>query len=211
MVVQSICNGDQLTMPDMQQTLDHRTFPPFPHSMSDMYKSGKQKKSSRFKLLDSQVGLIFRSALPEDLEWENRAEDVALSLDSIKRCLINMLTALDRDTPQTKDGLTPHCLPKQEPNTFQEPPWLWFTLPELGFTLLTDEYRRPINPEIEAYMRRHVSDDQDWEQVDDEDCWGVDYTNPTAQIREKIETILHTWGDTILSPQVWRMPLYQRL
>ena len=60
-------------------------------------------------------------------------------------------------------------------------------------------------------MRRHVSDDQDWEQVDDEDCWGVDYTNPTAQIREKIETILHTWGDTILSPQVWRMPLYQRL
>ena len=44
-------------------------------------------------------------------------------------------------------------------------------------------------------MRRHVSNDQDWEQVDDEDCWGVDYTEPTAQIREKIETILHTWGE----------------
>ena len=44
-------------------------------------------------------------------------------------------------------------------------------------------------------MRRHVSDDQDWEQVDDEDCWGVDYTEPTAQIREKIKTILHTWGE----------------
>jgi len=44
-------------------------------------------------------------------------------------------------------------------------------------------------------MRRHVSDDQDWEQVNDEDCWGVDYTEPTAQIREKIETILHTWGE----------------
>ena len=43
-------------------------------------------------------------------------------------------------------------------------------------------------------MRRHVSNDQDWEQVDDEDCWGVNYTEPTAQIREKIETILHTWG-----------------
>jgi len=106
------------------------------------------------------VGLIFRSALPEELEWENRAEDVALSLDSIKRCLINMLTALDRDTPQTKDGLTPHYLPKQEPNTFQEPPWLWFTLPELEFPLLTDEYRRPIHPEIEEYMGRHVSNDQ---------------------------------------------------
>jgi len=44
-------------------------------------------------------------------------------------------------------------------------------------------------------MRRHVSNDQDWEQVDDEDCWGVDYTEPTAKIREKIETILHTWGE----------------
>ena len=95
------------------------------------------------------MGLIFRSALPEELEWENRAEDVAPSLDSIERCLINMLTALDRDTPQTKDGLTPYFLPHQEPNTFQEPPWLWFTLTELGFPLLTDEYCRPIHPEIE--------------------------------------------------------------
>ena len=88
------------------------------------------------------MGLIFRSALPEDLEWENRAEDVALSLDS-------------------KDGLTPHYLPIQEPNTFQEPPWLWFTLPELRFPLLTDEYRRPIHQEIEEYMQRYVSYDQD--------------------------------------------------
>jgi len=44
-------------------------------------------------------------------------------------------------------------------------------------------------------MRRHVSDDQDWEQVDDEGCWGVNYTEPTAHIREKIETIIHTWGE----------------
>jgi len=101
---------------------------------------GTKKKPSQFKLLDSQVGLIFRSALPEELEKDNRAEDVALSLDAIKRCLSNMLTALDRDTPQTKDGLAPHNIPIQEPTTFQEPPLLWFTLPELGFPLLTDEY-----------------------------------------------------------------------
>jgi hypothetical protein len=44
-------------------------------------------------------------------------------------------------------------------------------------------------------MRRYVSNDQDWEQVDDEDCWGINYTEATAQIREKIETILHTWGE----------------
>ena len=99
--------------------------------------------------------------------------------------------ALDRDIPQTKDGLAPHYFPKQEPTTFQESPWLWFTLPELGFPLLTDEYRRPIHSEIEEYMRRYALNDQDWEQVDDEDCWGVNYTEPTAQIRGKIETILY--------------------
>ena len=30
---------------------------------------------------------------------------------------------------------------------------------------------------------------------DDEDYWGVNYTEPTAQIRGKIETILHIWGE----------------
>jgi len=44
-------------------------------------------------------------------------------------------------------------------------------------------------------MRRYVSNDQDWEKIDDEDCWGINYTEPTAQIREKMETILHTWGE----------------
>jgi len=47
---------------------------------------------------------------------------------------------------------------------------IWFTLPELGFPLLMDEYHIPIHPEIEEYMRRYVSNDKDWEQVDDEDC-----------------------------------------
>ena len=71
------------------------------------------------------------------------------------------------------------------------------TLPELRFPLLTDEYRRPIHPEIEDYMRRYISNDQDWDQVDDEDCWGirVNYTEPTTQIRGKIETILHISGE----------------
>jgi len=171
-------------------------FPPSLTQCLTCSRMGTKKKPSKFKLQDNQVGLIFRSALPEELEWETRAEDVALSLDAIKRCLSNMLTALDRDTPQTKNGLAPHFnVSIQESITTQEPPWLWFTLPELGFPLLTDEYRRPIHPEIEEYMRRYVSNDQDWEQVDDEDCWGVNYTEPTAQIRGKIETILHIWGE----------------
>jgi len=43
-------------------------------------------------------------------------------------------------------------------------------------------------------MRRFVTDEQDWENVDDEDCCGVNYTEPTTEIKEKIESILHTWG-----------------
>ena len=143
------------------------------------------------------MGLIFRSALPEELEEEYRAEDVALSPDAIMRCLVNMLTALDRDTPQTSHILATHNLEIQEATTIQEPPWLWFTLPELGFPLLTDEYHRPIHPDIEDYMRRYISNDQDWEQVDDVDCWGVNYMGPTARIKEKIEATLHSWGGTI--------------
>jgi len=107
-----------------------------------------------------------------------------------------MLVALDRDTPQTKKGLSLSTnSPTQEPLISQEPPWLWFTLPDLGFPLLMDQYRRPLHPEIEEYMRRYVSNDQDWEEVNDEDCWGINYTEPTAHIKAKIETILHTWGE----------------
>ena len=84
-------------------------FPPSLAQCLTCSRLGTKKKPSQFKLQDSQVGLIFRSALPEELEWETRirAEDVALSLDAISRCLLNMLTALDRDTPQTKNGPAP--------------------------------------------------------------------------------------------------------
>jgi len=30
--------------------------------------------------------------------------------------------------------------------------------------------------------------------VDDEDCWGINCTELTAQMKAKIETILYTWG-----------------
>ena len=65
-----------------------------------------------------------------------------------------------------------------------------------------DEYRRPKHPDIEDYMRRYISNDQDWEQVDDEDCSprGVNYTGPTARIKGKIEATLHSWGGTITEP-----------
>jgi len=73
--------------------------------MPDMFQNGSKNKPSQLKLQDDELGLIFRSAFPEELEWDTRAEDAALSLDAIKRCLSNMLAALDRVNPQTKQGL----------------------------------------------------------------------------------------------------------
>jgi len=58
-----------------------------------------------------------------------------------------------------------------------------------------DQYRRPLHPEIEVSMRKYVSNGQEWEEVDDEDCWGVNYTEPTAHMKAKIESILYTWEE----------------
>ena len=70
---------------------------------------------SQFKVQGNEADLIFRSALPEDLEWEARVEDVALSMDAIKRCLANTLVALDRATPQTRaDIAVPLAFTEQE-------------------------------------------------------------------------------------------------
>ena len=170
-------------------------FPPSLPQCLACSQKGAKKKPSQFKPQKNEAGLIFWSALPEDLYWDTRTEDIALILDAIKRCLTNMLVALDRDTPQMKGGLTlPLTCTAQDLMMAQEPPWLWFTLPELGFLMLTDEYRRPIHPEIKEYIRRYVTNEQDWKTVDDEDCWEVNYTEPTTEIKEKIEFILHTWG-----------------
>jgi len=81
-------------------------FPPSLTQCLACSKTGAKKKPSQFKSQDGKVGLIFWQAPPENLEWDTRAEDVALSFDAIKRCLSNMLVALDRDTPQMKNGLS---------------------------------------------------------------------------------------------------------
>ena len=50
-------------------------------------------------------------------------------------------------------------------------------------------------------MRRYVTDEQDWEQVDVEDCWGMNYTGPMTKIKDKIESILHSWGGELPEEQ----------
>jgi len=60
--------------------------------------------------------------------------------------------------------------------------------------MIMDEYQRPIHPEVEDYMRRYVTEKQDCETVDDKDCWGMNYTGPTTEIRENFDSLLHTCG-----------------
>ena len=146
-------------------------FPPSQSKCHSCSQTGARKKPSQVKVQENEAGLMFRSALPEDLDWDTRVEDVALSMDAIKGCLTNMLMALDRDTLQTREGIAfPLACTEQEVMTAQETPWLWFTLPELGFPMIMDEYESPIHPEVEKYLRRYVTEKQDWETVDDEDC-----------------------------------------
>jgi len=75
-------------------------FPPSLPQCLACSQKGAKKKPSQFKILENEAGLIFRSGLSEDLEWDTRIENVALSLDAMKQCLTNMMVALDRNNPK---------------------------------------------------------------------------------------------------------------
>jgi len=85
--------------------MDHRTISPSQSQCHSCSQTRARKNPSQCKVQANEAGLIFQSALPEDLDWDTRVEDVALSMDAIQRCIANMLVALDRDTPQTKVGM----------------------------------------------------------------------------------------------------------
>jgi len=56
MVVQSICNSDQETMPDMQQTLDHKTVPLFIGTMPYMFKNRSKEKTVTIQITEQRGG-----------------------------------------------------------------------------------------------------------------------------------------------------------
>ena len=158
-------------------------FPPSQIKCNSCLHKGTRRKPTQFKAKENETGLIFRSTLPEELKLGNRADDAALSLDTIKRCLYNMLEAFARDIPQSLTGSPlPLTWTTQEITRAQEPPWLWFTIPELGFPMIIVEYHRQIHPEVENFLRRYISDEQDWDAPDDEDCWGSEYISPSKDM-----------------------------
>jgi len=56
MVVQSICDSDKQRMPDMQQTLDHRTVPSFTHTMPDMFQNRSKEKTVTIQITGQRGG-----------------------------------------------------------------------------------------------------------------------------------------------------------
>jgi len=163
-VVSSILTGDQQTMHLVQQTMDHKKISSITIEMQlSPDRSGKETHPIQTRTNEAE--LIFRSELSEGLDCENRVEDVALCLDTMKRCISNMLVAFNRDTPQIKN--TGLALPLDLMEQGITSAWLLFTVPELSFPLILDKYRRPIHPAVKRFMRRYVSDSQDWDKVDD--------------------------------------------
>jgi len=56
----------------------HGTISPLSATCLACSQKGAKKKSTQFKPQKNEAGLIFLSALPEDLEWDTGTEDVAL-------------------------------------------------------------------------------------------------------------------------------------
>ena len=104
--------------------MDHCPISPLPATVPCMLAKRDEKETLTIQDLEKRGGPHhgFRSALPEDLEWDTRIQDVALALDAIKRCLTNILVALDRNTPQMKGGLTlpPTCTAQELMMTHSE-------------------------------------------------------------------------------------------
>ena len=90
-------------MPDMQQIMDHGTISPLTATVLGLLTEGGEKETITIQTSGNEEGLMFRSAFPEDLEWDTRAEDVALSMDAIKWCLTNMLVALTETPPKRRE------------------------------------------------------------------------------------------------------------
>jgi len=110
--------------------------------------SPKKKKGAKTKLQQT-LGLVMRSALPEEIEKKchhNLISDSTLTLPHIQRCLEDMMQDMDisaADAPTS--GVT------------SSPIHLWFTAPELGHPLIHDNHDRPLHPRVGPFLREYLS------------------------------------------------------
>jgi len=106
----------------------------------------KKKKGAKTKLQQT-LGLVMRSALPEEIEktfQHNLISDSTLTLPHIQRCLEDIMQEMGisaADAPTS--GVTP------------VPIRLWLTVPELGHPLIDNNHDRPLHPLVDPFLRGH--------------------------------------------------------
>jgi len=92
------------------------------------------------------IGLLVRSALPEELNQMAAGGDVMETVTTIpylRACITNMIA--DQEKKSISDGNKKRAL------AIPEASWKWFTSYELSFPLLTDEHERPMHPLVEVF------------------------------------------------------------
>jgi len=143
--------------------------------------SPKKKKGAKTKLQQT-LGLMMRSALPEEIEkiyHHNLISDSTLTLPHIQRCLEDMIQEMGisaADAPTS--GVTPASIR------------LWFTDPELGYPLIDDNHDRPLHPRVGPFLREYLSRHED---MDDEDDEMGHFHTGLCDTRVLARTMLEDW------------------
>ena len=106
--------------------------------------SPKKKKGAKPKLQQT-LGIVMRSALPEEIEkiFHHNLSDFTVTLLHIQRCLQDIMQEMcisAADAPTSWVTLVPMCL--------------WFTAPEVGHPLIDDNHDRPLHPVVGPFLRR---------------------------------------------------------
>ena len=127
------------------------------------------------------LGLVMRSALPEEIEknyHHNLISDSTLTLPHIQLCFEDMMQELDilaADTPTS--GVTSSLIS------------LWFIAPEVGHPLIDDNHDRPLHQMVGPFLREYLSRHED---MDDDDEMGHLYTG-LGDTKVLARTMLEDW------------------
>ena len=141
----------------------------------------RRKKGAKTKLQQT-LGLVMRSALPEEIEkicHHNLISDSTLTLPHIECCLEDMMQEMSisaADAPTS--GVTP------------APIRLWFKAPKLGHPLIVDNHDRLLHPRVGPFLREYSSRHEDMNDEDNEMghlCTGLCNTRVLAR------TMLEDW------------------
>jgi len=138
-------------------------------------KGGKNK-------LQQTLGLVMRSALPEEIEkicQQNLISDSTFTWPHIQRCLEDMMQEMGisaADAPISGVTLVPIRL--------------WCIAPELGHPLIDDNHDRPLHPLVGPFLRGYLSRHEDIDDEDDE--MGHFYTG-LCDTRVLARTMLEDW------------------